>query len=92
MQHEASTTPVLPPVHAETHVGRRCATTLQPRFHFIANADSISYDTRCYFNVRSKADISQLNLPHGTKTIKLTAEASNDCQWPAKECRSVLPR
>ena len=23
------------------------------------------YDTRCYFNVRSKADISQLNLPHG---------------------------
>jgi len=24
------------------------------------------YDTRSYFNVRSKADISQLNLPHGT--------------------------
>ena len=23
-------------------------------------------DARCYFNVRSKADISQLNLPHGT--------------------------
>ena len=23
------------------------------------------YDTRCYFNVRSKADISPLNLPHG---------------------------
>ena len=29
-------------------------------------ADTIRYDTRCYFNVRSKADISQLNLPHGT--------------------------
>ena len=28
--------------------------------------DTIRYDTRCYFNVRSKADISQLNLPHGT--------------------------
>jgi len=28
--------------------------------------DKIRYDTRCYFNVRSKADISQLNLPHGT--------------------------
>jgi len=28
-------------------------------------ADTIRYDTRCYFNVRSKADISQLNLPHG---------------------------
>ena len=26
---------------------------------------TIRYDTRCYFNVRSKADISQLNLPHG---------------------------
>jgi len=25
------------------------------------------YDTRSYFNVRLKADISQLNLPHGTK-------------------------
>jgi len=25
----------------------------------------IRYDTRCYFNVRSKADMSQLNLPHG---------------------------
>jgi len=32
-----------------------------------ANAGSVKlYDTRCYFNVRSKADISQLNLPHGT--------------------------
>ena len=26
---------------------------------------TIRYDTRCYFNVRSKADISRLNLPHG---------------------------
>ena len=25
----------------------------------------IRYDTICYFNVRSKADMSQLNLPHG---------------------------
>jgi len=24
----------------------------------------LRYDTRCYFNVRSKADISRLNLPH----------------------------
>ena len=27
---------------------------------------TIRYDTRCYFIVRSKADISQLNLPHLT--------------------------
>ena len=26
---------------------------------------TIRYDTRCYFNVRSKADMSQLNLPRG---------------------------
>ena len=32
--------------------------------------DTIQYDTRCYFYVRSKADISQLNLPHGTKLQK----------------------
>ena len=27
--------------------------------------DTIRYDTRCYFNVRSKADMIQQNLPHG---------------------------
>ena len=27
--------------------------------------DTIRYDTRCYFNVRSKADMNWLNLPHG---------------------------
>ena len=30
----------------------------------------LRYGTRCYFNVRSKDDISQLNLPHGTKNCK----------------------
>ena len=29
-------------------------------------AKLVRYDTIRYFNVRSKADISQLNLPHGT--------------------------
>ena len=29
--------------------------------HFL---DTIRYNTRCYFNVRSKADMSRLNLPH----------------------------
>jgi len=29
------------------------------------------YDTRCYFNVRSKADISQLNLSHGKQSMKV---------------------
>ena len=32
------------------------------------------YDTRCYFNVCSKVDIGQLNLPHGAHThTRLTA-------------------
>ena len=31
---------------------------------------AIRYDTRCYFNVRSKADISQLNLPHGNRQLR----------------------
>jgi len=40
-------------------------------FHLLfLRYDTIRYDTRCYFNVRSKADISQLNLPHGPTTKK----------------------
>ena len=39
-------------------------------FHIYSVPDNgsgvLRYDTRCYFNVRSKADMSQLNLPHGT--------------------------
>ena len=34
---------------------------------------TIRYDMRCYFNVSSKADISQLNLPHGGLVITTTA-------------------
>jgi len=32
---------------------------------------TIRYDTRCYFNVRSKADMSQLILPHGNDNLKV---------------------
>ena len=31
----------------------------------VPTCGTIRYDTRCYFNVRSKADMSRLNLPHG---------------------------
>jgi len=34
----------------------------------------IGYDTRCYFNVRSKSDISQPNLRKGPKTKKRKKE------------------
>jgi len=30
----------------------------------ISKSFTIRYDTRCYINVRSKANMSQLNLPH----------------------------
>jgi len=33
---------------------------------FKVSQPKLRYDTRCYFNVRSKANMSQLNLPHGT--------------------------
>jgi len=36
---------------------------VQVCLHFIL----LRYDTRCYFDVRSKAEISQLNLPRGSK-------------------------
>jgi len=31
---------------------------------YILPVNKKRYDTRCYFNVRSKADMSRLNLPH----------------------------
>ena len=38
---------------------------LPGRLDIQTHAFLYQYDTRCYFNVRSKADISRLNLPHG---------------------------
>jgi len=37
-----------------------------PPVDVLSETGTIRYDTKCYFNVRSKADKSQLNLPHGT--------------------------
>ena len=34
----------------------------------------LRYDTRCYFNVRSNADMSQLNLPTEITTTKCKTE------------------
>jgi len=49
--------------------------TFRPKFALTPNSETgikeaamLRYDKKCYFNVRSKADISQLNLPHGTHT------------------------
>ena len=37
---------------------------------FVSSACSIRYDTRCCCNVRSKDDISQLNLPRTEPTTE----------------------
>jgi len=37
----------------------------------VAAITILRYDTRCYFNVRSKEDMSQLNLPHGNDNQKV---------------------
>jgi len=57
------------PAHLDASVG--VVTTVRVQFaHPRVTARrrryvTIRYDTRCCFNVRSKADMSQLNLPHG---------------------------
>ena len=53
--------------HTHEKRSTHCPTMLHKRFYCcFCYYDTIRYDTRCYFNVCSKADISQLNLPHGT--------------------------
>ena len=50
--------------------------------HDDENGGTIRYVTRCYFNVRSKADISQLNLPHGSGDGTLL---SNGCLYSSNQ-------
>jgi len=47
---------------ANSHTDYYLLTITHSLFH---SRLTIRYDTRCYFNVRSKADISRLNLAHG---------------------------
>ena len=49
----------------------------------------IRYDTRCYFNVRSKADISQLNLPHGTDNEKNVKNRNKNYKVKTRICSEV---
>ena len=49
----------LVPAHLGTSPGQRAVKRVSLSYY-------LRYDTRCYFNVRSKADMSRLNLPHET--------------------------
>ena len=44
----------------------------------------IRYDTRCYFNVRSKANTSQLNLPHGNDNYKVLKKLKVENRYAQK--------
>jgi len=46
---------------------------------------TIRYDMRCYFNVRSKADISQLNLPHASVKSRLVLPFWYRLTWVVPE-------
>ena len=52
--------------HAVFAEGSDTRSEKKPLVIAIRHDRPIRYDTRCCFNVRSKADMSQLNLPHGT--------------------------
>jgi len=60
---------VEPRVSWRTRGGRRLARRSAETSGGVLSA--VQYDTICYFNVLSKAGISQLNLPHGTKPKKV---------------------
>ena len=53
-------------LQTDNHASNPSLSFLQARCPTCRPTNNIRYDTRCYFNVRSKADMSQLNLPHGT--------------------------
>ena len=57
--------------------GRRRTRAMRCVRHPVIRYDTIRYDAircdaRCYFNVRSKADISQLDLPHVSVQCAIT--------------------
>ena len=48
------------------------------------------YDTRCYFNVRSKADMSQLILPHGIEKVSAGGQMSGQGLIAIRKTRSAI--
>ena len=55
-----------------TASGRSCATGGKVNYtNNLLPYDTIRYNTRCYFDVQSKADVGQLNLQHGTNNWKV---------------------
>ena len=57
--------PSLPPFKSGPGPGGARGQTGSRSMAAARSFDTIRYDTRCYYNVRSKADMNRLNLPHG---------------------------
>ena len=53
---------------------------LAPSYGSSSSSSTIRYYSRCYSNVRSKADMSQLNLPHGNNNQRVE-NAELDIKW-----------
>ena len=50
----------------------------------LESQDECCYDTRCYFNVCSKADISQLNLGHTHTRLMALFSGTTQVSWYQK--------
>ena len=60
-----------------------------PQTDALTGYDTIRYDTRSYFNVRSKADVSRLDLPHGTNNYWPVGRKRNG--WGCFFCKKSGP-
>jgi len=56
-------------------LGSRTAKAQNRNYYSRQRGDSLLNDTRCYFNVRSKTDTSQLNLPAWMDNINMACNA-----------------
>jgi len=61
---------------------------IKPRY--AAYNHKLRYDTKIHFNVRSKADISQLNLPHTTKPKRVKENTKKWKNGYAEKCRETV--
>jgi len=73
-QGDSDSNCVHPTFSCRTHATRRAGFYITNIFIVMVPPPSLSTircDTRCYFSLRSKANTSQLNLPHGTDNEKV---------------------
>ena len=65
LPHQATSDPTGPHRTSCSTENIICLCDITHHHNFLKRDTMLPYDTRCYFNVQSKADMSQLNLQHG---------------------------